>query len=252
MWRQIIIKRVWKIINLFFFTPIPLLSGLSTLSLSPYLSFPVSLSLSLSPSTISPPSTLSFPPYPIHFLPSLPFPFLPLPDLPYPRTPTLSLAPSPHRPPASLVLSLSLSLTPSLPPSLPPYLLSLPSISLNLFSPNLLSFLKAVCTIIQLWWLPFHRLKSIERVFYDDTWNGRNRTEKFLEPLQTLIRLGESVSDSELQQYKEAVRPEWVMHHIFSSVSFWIVPLEIMVTFPIIASVCASILTREVLESQSV
>ena len=65
------------------------------------------------------------------------------------------------------------------------------------------------------------RLSFIERVFYDDTWNGRNPTEKFLEPLQTLIRLGESVTDSQLQQYKEAVRPEWVMHHLFTSVCAW-------------------------------
>ena len=65
---------------------------------------------------------------------------------------------------------------------------------------------------------PNFRLSFIERVFYDDTWSGRNPTEKFLEPLQTLIRLGESVSDSQLQRYKEAVRPEWVMHHLFTSV----------------------------------
>ena len=67
--------------------------------------------------------------------------------------------------------------------------------------------------------LGLSRFPFIERVFYDDTWNGRNPTEKFLEPLQTLIRLGESVSDSQLQRYKEAVRPEWAMHHLFTSVS---------------------------------
>lgn len=62
------------------------------------------------------------------------------------------------------------------------------------------------------------RLPFVKHVFYDNTYNDRSPTHKFLHNLDKLREMGRSVTDQQLKEAKEKVKPEHVLHHLFTSV----------------------------------
>lgn len=64
------------------------------------------------------------------------------------------------------------------------------------------------------------RLSFVKNIFYDPTYNGRDISElKYVKLMDALTELGKSVSDEELQRAKQNVKPDFTLHHLFTSVN---------------------------------
>lgn len=66
----------------------------------------------------------------------------------------------------------------------------------------------------------FDRLPFVENIFYDNSYNERDLVEhKFVKHLDKLVEIGNSISDEQLDAAKQNVRSDFVLHHLFTSVS---------------------------------
>ena len=62
------------------------------------------------------------------------------------------------------------------------------------------------------------RLPFAEHIFYDNSYKDRSPSQKFVKTLDKLEELGESVTDEQLKEAKERVKPDFVLQHFFTSV----------------------------------
>ena len=65
----------------------------------------------------------------------------------------------------------------------------------------------------------FCRLPFVEHIFYDNSYQPRSISHKFVKTLENLIKLGETVSDQQLKEAKDNVKPDFVLHNLQTSVS---------------------------------
>ena len=62
-------------------------------------------------------------------------------------------------------------------------------------------------------------LPWVEHVYYDGTNQERLRQYAFMRPISDIISSGELITDTELQQARNDVKPEYPAHLLFTSVS---------------------------------
>ncbi|KAF6019736.1 hypothetical protein EB796_021964 [Bugula neritina] len=63
-------------------------------------------------------------------------------------------------------------------------------------------------------------LPDVKHMFYDNSYKDRSPTQKFINNLDKLRQYGESISDQQLEEARKSVKPEHIMHHLFSSVLY--------------------------------
>lgn len=62
------------------------------------------------------------------------------------------------------------------------------------------------------------RFPFIKHMFYDNSLNDRKPGHKFLQTLDKLTLLGASVTDEKLVEANNNVKPDYILHHLFTSV----------------------------------
>ena len=63
------------------------------------------------------------------------------------------------------------------------------------------------------------RLPFVEQIFYDNSHKPRSISHKCIKTLDNLVELGESVTDKQLQEAKNDVKPEFVLQNLQTSVN---------------------------------
>lgn len=63
----------------------------------------------------------------------------------------------------------------------------------------------------------YNSLQSVKHIYYD--YGTLEEREANMEALETLIEAGKSVTDHVLESTKKCTRPEFILHHVFTSVS---------------------------------
>ena len=88
--------------------------------------------------------------------------------------------------------------------------------TLSLHSPHLCVTREFKLIVLQTNYCRFPQLKHI---LYDNTNKEKIQTHHAIRPVSDLVELGATVSDTQLRQARDAVRPDDPVMHFFSSVS---------------------------------